>query len=95
MQVAEEEEDTASEGEAADDARVAPDAGEPADRHGDTTESSDGDVDADGGSDGDGNDNHAVASSVPAAGSDSDSAAYKDSELDTSLTYLEFLSDPF
>ena len=82
-----EEEDAASEGEAGGDAPTASDTGRQADRRGDTTESSDVDVDVDGGGggDGDGDDDRAAASSVPSTGSDSDSAAYKDSELERDI----------
>ena len=78
----EEEEDAASEGEADGDARVAPKVGEQTDKHDDTTESSDGGADADDDGDGDDHDARAAASPVPAAGSNSESATYRNSELE-------------
>ena len=77
---AEDEEDAAAEEEVGDSTRAAPDAGRPGDKRGDTTESSDGgaEVGEGGGEDDDGA--RAATGVVPSAGSDSDSAAYRDED---------------
>ena len=53
-----------------------------ADTHGDTTESSGGGADVGGDDGGDDDAAHTATSPVPAAGSDSDSAAYRDEDLE-------------
>ena len=77
-----EEKYVALEEEAVGGARAVPNVREPADRHGDTTESSDGGAGADEGGGGDDDGARAAASPVPLAGSDSDSADYRDKDLE-------------
>ena len=75
--------DAASEEETTNDDPIAPDKGRQADMRGDITESSDVDVDVDDNGDGDGD--RIVTSHVPSAASNSDSAAYEDSELERDI----------
>ena len=65
-----------------DGARAVPDTRRPADKRGDTTESSNGGADAAKGGGGDDDDAYDVTSPVPLAGSDSDSASYRDEDLE-------------
>ena len=80
---AEEERDPAPEEEAGDDARTVPDMRRPADKHGDNTESSGGGADAGKGGGDDDDDARATTSPVPSAGSDFDSAAYRDEDSES------------
>ena len=68
--------------EAEGGAHAAPDARGSSDRHGDTTESSGGAAGAGEGGGDDDDDARTTTSPVPSAGSDSDSAAYRDEDLE-------------
>ena len=76
------ETDATAEDEAGGGARVVPGARRPADKHGDTTESSGGGADVGEGGGGDDDAARAATSPVPSADSDSDSAAYRDEDLE-------------